>query len=590
MDKLTTALQSYDQSVEKSYPIIPGEIGITLGGRRLTEVVGRGQFVYVRLRSNASEIIQVFNGKVFPGYGLPVLVTWNNNRYEIIGVDIQRYQQWMADNPHIAKHGATHSMDKEGGRLGTDPVWVYPYQFMPSLVTPFPQSGIQNVYINPLTVQSNGEWKYIGNTGTSNLVPYSPISGSSIVLISLDSRTGNPSLLATTGTYIPSSITGTSELLSYLPIVDLGRYIPLSFVLLYSGTSSISWNSLFDVRQFFTSQSTGSSYLQVNGIYPVDSITTTGANFSYSGTSAFLEFIGSGGGGSSAIRMSIDGTLETGTSMAHPYLVTDAYTPEYAYLYIDYLGITGTTRVDVTKNGLSIFTGGYTLSLPHYSTGSWMRTTLPSSTTLARGDLLNVNILEKSQNARDMDVVLVSSSSGASSITVGTVDGNPSVSEVSTMLFPSGTVVDNGGGQVTIIYNSAELDYVQVTGSVSPTATTEATANTLVSSSSIAYDGNTIIVVEFFAGNARPDITAAGRSLTFYLYQDGTSIGLLGFISTPAAGAANVPISLRRRFKPTAGTHSYSVRASVSAGTGLVSAGAGTIGNPTPMYLRITRA
>lgn len=454
MDKLERSLSDYNKSVEKYYPIIPGEIGINLGGNRITEVPGRGQFVYVRLRSNQSEIIQVFNGKVFPGYRLPVLVKWNNNRYEIVGVDVQRYQQWLADNPHIAKHGATHSMDKDGNRIGTDPVWVYPYQFMPSLVSPFPQSGIQNVYINPLMVQYGGEWKYIGNTGTANLLTYNPTSGSSIVLISLDTLTGNPYMYSTTGTYIPSSTTGTNDLLSYLPALDLGRYIPLSFVLLSSGTTGVTWNNLTDVRQFFTPPSTGSSYLNVNGAYPISRIETDGATFVASGTTAFLEFVGggsvSGSTGNPFVSFEIDGTLETGTSMVLPYLVSHDYNAEYAYLYLEYLGVTGTTKVDIKKNGISIFTGGYTLDIPYSLTGSWIQA-VPYYDEYVTGDVFTLDILQKATGVRGLRALVVpDSTSSGGGITVETESGNLTIPNVTKLVVPDGALASMGSGEARL--------------------------------------------------------------------------------------------------------------------------------------------
>lgn len=249
---LGRSLFNYDKTIQKTDILIPGEIGTVLNGRRITEVPNRGQFVYVRLRSNQSEVIQAFNDKVFPGYGIPVLVKWNNTRYEVVARDTQRYPEWEAENPQIAKHGATHSLDKENDRVGTDPVWVYPYQFMPSLVSPFPTNGVQNVYIHPHTILENGQWRYIGNTGTSSFAPYRPHSGSVLVLVTIDNQSGNPSLFATTGSYIPNSITGTSQFVPYLPEVDKTRYLPLSYIQLQSGTSSITWDNIYDVRQFLS--------------------------------------------------------------------------------------------------------------------------------------------------------------------------------------------------------------------------------------------------------------------------------------------------------------------------------------------------
>lgn len=136
-----------------------------------------------------------------------------------------------------------------------------------------------------------------------------------------------------------------------------------------------------------------------------------------------------------------------------------------------------------------------------------------------------------------------------------------------------------------------ELDYVEFTAPVSPTATTEGTANTIVTSNSVSYNGTTIVMIEFFSMGARPDTGAAGRTLSFWLYEDAASIGRLGVIVTPAGGGSgdNKPVVIRRRMTPSNASHTYSIRASVSAGTGLVGAGAGGITADMPGYIRITR-
>lgn len=460
------AIQQFNEVKEPiTYPI-PGEIGITIDGQRVTEVPTRGQFVYVRIRSDLSEVIQAFNDKVFPGYGLPVIIKWQNNRYEVIGRDVQRYPEWEEGNPFIARHGETHSLDKEGGNIGSDPVWVYPYQFMPSLVVPFNSDIAKNVYINPSPVLASGEWKYLGNTGTPDLLPYRPYSGSSLVLISFDTVSGNPALFASTGTYIPNNVTGSNQFVDYLPAVDPSIYIPLSYVKLVSGTSNIGWENLYDVRQFFAPNPTGSSYLNVNGAYPISRIETEGATFSSTGTVAFLEFIGgsgiSGSFGNPFVSFEIDGTLETGTSMALPYLVSSDYDAEYAYLYLEYLGITGTTKVDIKKNGISIFTGGYTLDIPYSFTGSWIRA-VPYYNSYVTGDIFTLDILQKADGVYGLRTLVtpVASSPGGG-ITVEEVDGNPSVSKVTKIIVPNDTVKSNGGGQITL-YPFPNIEVLNIT-------------------------------------------------------------------------------------------------------------------------------
>lgn len=134
-----------------------------------------------------------------------------------------------------------------------------------------------------------------------------------------------------------------------------------------------------------------------------------------------------------------------------------------------------------------------------------------------------------------------------------------------------------------------ELNYTQFTANVSVTATTEATANTIVTASAVSFDGSTAAIIEF-AATANPDPTAASRTLSFWLYQDGSSIGQLGFLITPAAAQMAVPVRLARRMTPASGSRTFSIRASVSAGTGTVFAGVGGAGLTMPGFILITRA
>jgi hypothetical protein len=157
--------------------------------------------------------------------------------------------------------------------------------------------------------------------------------------------------------------------------------------------------------------------------------------------------------------------------------------------------------------------------------------------------------------------------------------------------------VKDSAGTVTSPYSGAsyvsgEMDYVQFTAPVSITATTEGTANTVVTGASVAYDGSTVVYVEFFAPNAQPEVTATGQAMSFVLL-DGASV-LAGFytrIRTPGSAAAlQVPINARRRLTPSAGSHQYIVKAFVSTGTGSVNAGAGGTGDYPPGFIRVVKA
>lgn len=138
-----------------------------------------------------------------------------------------------------------------------------------------------------------------------------------------------------------------------------------------------------------------------------------------------------------------------------------------------------------------------------------------------------------------------------------------------------------------------ELAYNQYTSPVSVTATTEGTANTVVTASSVTYDG-TAVMIEFYSPRVLT-ATASDAIVDFVLRDDtaGASIGLLGRVRG-SASAGNVLLEtatrLATRITPSAGARVYSIRAFVNTGTGTVGGAAGGIGAVVPGFIRITRA
>jgi hypothetical protein len=135
-----------------------------------------------------------------------------------------------------------------------------------------------------------------------------------------------------------------------------------------------------------------------------------------------------------------------------------------------------------------------------------------------------------------------------------------------------------------------EFDYVEKTSSTSITATTEGTADTVVTGSAVTYDGSTVVLIEFFSPSVRPATDAvADRAVTVTLYDGSSSIGIWGQTITPSQNDDNKPFYLARRLTPSAAAHTYSVRAYVSGGTGTVSGGAGGAAAAMPAFIRITK-
>jgi hypothetical protein len=136
-----------------------------------------------------------------------------------------------------------------------------------------------------------------------------------------------------------------------------------------------------------------------------------------------------------------------------------------------------------------------------------------------------------------------------------------------------------------------QIDYVELTSTdVAITATTEATANTVVTANSTTFDGTTAVWIETFLVIVRPDNAASNRNIVFSLYDGASSIGLIGQITDPAAATIDVSFSAGRRLTPSAAAHTYSIRAHVNAGTGHVFSGVGGVGAFVPSYIRIKKA
>lgn len=112
-------------------------------------------------------------------------------------------------------------------------------------------------------------------------------------------------------------------------------------------------------------------------------------------------------------------------------------------------------------------------------------------------------------------------------------------------------------------------------GTTNITGTTSGAPTTVVTAPAITFDGAPVIV-EFQAAWYKIGTT----SINVGLYLDGTYQGRLGF-----AQAAFTPAGLSAaRVTPSAGSHTYSVRAFVDAGTGEVGADASL-----PGFIRVTK-
>jgi hypothetical protein len=136
--------------------------------------------------------------------------------------------------------------------------------------------------------------------------------------------------------------------------------------------------------------------------------------------------------------------------------------------------------------------------------------------------------------------------------------------------------------------SSVELDYATRTSGINITGTTEGGATTVITGASTSFDG-TAVWVEIFSPET---LTPAGVNgqITMWLYEDGSSIGRI-MNNASSGGSDYLPVYGKRKITPSAGSHTYSWRASVSttSGTPYVGGGAGGAGNFPPAFMCITK-
>jgi hypothetical protein len=129
-------------------------------------------------------------------------------------------------------------------------------------------------------------------------------------------------------------------------------------------------------------------------------------------------------------------------------------------------------------------------------------------------------------------------------------------------------------------------NYKEFTSTVACTATTEGTANTIVASDSVTFNGDTI-EVHFYA----PTVSIPnGGSGTIILLEDSTVKGIIANYSSNSAssGPEGAACYAVRRLTPSAGAHTYTVKGFVSSGTMNVGANVGGSGSVyVPGFIQI---
>lgn len=254
---LNKSLKKFSKDKASVVEELYGELGIPLGGSKIVDVPTRPGYVYVRLKGNTSELIQAYNNSVPNVYNYPVRVRRSLNTYTVVGKDQSKWSnlgngsEGGSASP-LPRHGGQHSLNPAAG-MGADTSWIYSRQFMNQLAYPSGTTSMM-LTLEPHFYEKDGQWAYSQNTGTPSFAPYVPtVTGSARMALLYLNKTNN-ALEIVAGALFSGGVTNPATLAGYIPDVDRSYGMPLAAVKLTSGTSYLTWDNVYDMRDFYTVQ------------------------------------------------------------------------------------------------------------------------------------------------------------------------------------------------------------------------------------------------------------------------------------------------------------------------------------------------
>lgn len=126
------------------------------------------------------------------------------------------------------------------------------------------------------------------------------------------------------------------------------------------------------------------------------------------------------------------------------------------------------------------------------------------------------------------------------------------------------------------------ISYNELTSNVTISGTSGAQTS-VISSSSVTLDGSTSILVEFFS----PDFaTGASDFIVVELWDGATDLGVMGQVGNVALAVGN---TFSRRLTPSAGAHTYTIKAYRGTTNGTIVGGIGGTGAYVPLYIRVCK-
>lgn len=243
--KLKKAMSAVLSGKQDKDILVPALLGAYRSGVETIVVAGRPDFVWVRLRGSQSELVQAFNEKVGFHFDLPILVLRDedfSDRWIVHGRDIGQYESWEGSAYGVA-HASSHTF-AGASRTGSDIVWTNKRQYMPLLPRPV-ASGTMSIWMESDFYYFDGRYRWWPGSGTADLSGFRPTGAMNAryVTVYIDAN-GNPAGLA--GPEFNKVYPGDPA--DYISIPDPDDGVVIAAVLFMTGTQSIGWGEIFDLR------------------------------------------------------------------------------------------------------------------------------------------------------------------------------------------------------------------------------------------------------------------------------------------------------------------------------------------------------
>lgn len=394
--------KKFDQKQDalKAYPGL-------LGDGKGQVVAGPG-LVYVQIDDM---VITAECVNVAPVYGLEVWVGYDQNHiFRVLGQRISTH--YSISMPSVSSHAEMHELFGSGPLGGTDVIKVQLPQFAPLAVWPYDRLRVTIypgiIWINngyQLIADLNEYGKPIPKIIDFALYPAPDAGKEMYYLIGIDE---NGDVQVVPGNQVDLGMITLSD----IPSPPGNMVYTLAAVRRANNQDAITINrestDIVDLR--FPIRHTHSDYLKsdalINELSDVD-ITSpqNGDVLGYDANTQTWRNRSGGGSGSSDVYFWIDGAVEAAEGVAYQVMPRDAVISS-VYLFCQQTGTSGTTIVDIHKNGTTIFTTQSNRPSLAYNDTDGVTSGTPDVTVVKAGDVLRLDIDSAAAGAARMAVVI----------------------------------------------------------------------------------------------------------------------------------------------------------------------------------------